>query len=232
MKSQDRYSPAEIVRRASADLKNTYEAAIAAVERIAHPRSGGPSSSATPNPTTPSSKPAKDLQIICTTTANATIREGIDGRRHFVIHGPLKDLDDSKIGDFRGVFQAKIFSQSDLVAYPEPPPEPFDRPYAVGEPEWTPLMNPAKSEWSFDRVGHLIRGSGLGLSRIAPRPAGGTTFWYGVTSFVSWQHGPVVQCLGQATSLVTATFPTTPALLDGMAFPAQIVHTLSLAPVG
>ena len=226
--SRDRNPTAEIVERASAELKKTYRAAISALEEVSRAASGRtPSSSRAA-----SSAPQKDLKIICTTPASATIREGIDGRRHFVIHGPLKDLDGGEIGTFRGIFQAKAFSQSDLVDHPEPPPEPFDRPYRAGEGEWTPPMNPAKSEWNFDKVKQLIRGSGLGLSRIAMRPGGGTTFWFGVTSFISWHPGPAVECLGQATSLATATFSTTPALLDGMSFRTEVLHTLSLAPAG
>ncbi len=221
------YSTAEIVERASTELKNTYQAAITALEQIA--RATSPRDTL-PDPAA-ASAPLGDLQIVCTTSGTATIREGIDGRRHFVIHGPLNDLDGGTIGAFRGVFQAKVFSQTDLLDHPESPPEPFDRPYAAGEPEWTPQLNPAKSEWSFDKVGHVIRGSGLGLSRIALRPGGGTTFWFGVTCFASWRQGLVDECIGQATSLATAVFPTTPALLDGMSFQTEIVHTLSLAAV-
>lgn len=203
-------------------------AALASLARS----SPGRGTQARPGNPGPAPAPPDELELICTTAATATIREGIDGRRQFLVHGPLKDLDGQEIGTFRGVYQAKVFSQSDLLDHPEPPVGPFDRPYAAGEPEWTPPMNPAKSEWTFDVVGHVIRGAGLGLSRIALLPGGGTAFWFGVTSFVSWRRESVVICVGQATSQAKAIFPTTPALLDGMSFPTSIVHVLSLVSQG
>lgn len=230
--SRDRCPSADIVERASTELRRTYEAAVAALGRHAGTGSGRAAFSRPAASSAKASGPSESLRIVCTTAATATIRDGIDGRRHFVIHGPLKDLDGGELGTFRGVFQAKVFSQSDLLDHPEPPPEPFDRPYGASEPEWTPLLNPAKSEWSFDRVGHVIRGSGLGLSRIVLHQEGRTTFWFSVNSFVSFRDGPVDMALGQATSLATAAFPATPALLDGMSFETDIVHSLSLVPVG
>jgi hypothetical protein len=178
------------------------------------------------------SGPGRGLTIVCRSRATASIRSGVDGRQCFVVQGPLSDLEGAPIGSFRAVYLAKVFSSSDLVAYPDPPKGPFDRAYAMGEMEWTPLLNPAKSEWTFDRVGHVVVGAGVGLSRIVTRGEQGVTFWFSTSSVVSMRLRDSAVTVGQANSLATAFFPETPALVESMSFPTDVFHILSLMPTG
>jgi len=164
--------------------------------------------------------------------ATATIRQGVDGRQHFVLQGSLRDSGGADIGWFQAVYQTKVFSKSDLLSYPEPPPEPFDRPYAFSEPEWTPPLNPVKSKWIFEQVGHVVTGAGLGLSRIRVEAGGNTTFWYSTSSFLFRRIGGAEIPVGEGTSLATATFASMPSLRDGMSFPVEVRHWLSMEAVG
>lgn len=166
--------------------------------------------------------------VSCQTSAKATIRQGIDGRQQFVIQGSLRDSAGSDVGWFQGVYQTKAFSKSDLLAYPEPPAEPFDRHYAFNEEEWTPLLNPVKSKWILEQMGCVVTGAGLGLSRIRVEPGGSTTFWYSTTSFLFLRAGGAETPAGQAVSLATANFASLPSLRDGMSFPVEMRHLLSL----
>jgi hypothetical protein len=169
------------------------------------------------------------VAIACYGPTTATIRQGIDGRQHFVLSGPLRDSHEVEIGRFEAVYQAKIFAKSDLFSYPDQPAEPFDRPYAAGEAEWTPLLNPAKAKWSFDNVGHVVTGVGLGLSRIAVEPYVGITFWFSTNWFLFGHTGGAEGLVGEGASLATASFPGTPALVDGVSFPVDASHLLSLS---
>ncbi len=178
-------------------------------------------------------KQAGDRPVMaCRSPAMATIRQGIDGRLHFVVSGPLESLTGEAVGHFRGVFQAKIFSKTDLFDYPDPPSRPFDRPWSAGEAESPKALNPTKSEWTFDRLGHRVTGSGYGMARIAIEPFAGSHFWLSATSFL-WGHSGsgVADHLGQAATLATATFPSTPSLVDGVSFPIQLYHYLTLSPI-
>jgi len=176
----------------------------------------------------------RDERIIaCYARATATIREGIDGRRQFVIHGPLYNLDGTQNGEFQAVYQTKIFSKSDLFDYPDPPSEPFDRPYHFKEDEWTPLLNPTKSKWTFHRESdYVVTGVGLGLARIAVGPGGTAQFWFSTNSFLFGDTKDTRPSHGEAASLATAFFPTTPALVEGMSFPTTIFHYMSLTRFG
>lgn len=172
-----------------------------------------------------------ELVISCITQGSATVREGSDGRSQFMIRGELQDTTDlTRIGTFRGVFQTKIFSKSDLFDYPEPPERVFDRPYRFGEKEWSPLLNPAKCEWSFDDPKYVVTGVGMGLSRIAVDPSRGAQFWYSLNSFLHAYDGDEHVSLGEAASVATAHFPATPSLVEGMSFPLNVFHTLSMVP--
>ena len=172
------------------------------------------------------------IVIYCHAQATASVRQGIDGREQLVFQGRLQDSAGTDIGGFRAVYQAKIFSKSDLFAYPEPPSGPFDRPYGAGEPEWNPELNPTKSEWTFDQMGQVVSGVGLGLCRIAVEPYAGIKFWYSTNSFLFGHANGNAVPIGEAASLGTATFAGVPALSDGMSFTAEIFHLLTLTPSG
>jgi hypothetical protein len=169
------------------------------------------------------------LFIACYSNATATIREGIDGRRHFVISGELNDFNARKNGSFRSIYQTKIFTTADLTDYPEPLPfADFDRPSNFGEKDWTPLLNPTKSEWKFDRTRTVITGRGLGLARIAIGPTTGVKFWFSSNSFLhAFSNGSAI-ALGEAASLAVASFPETPSLVDGVSFGVDVYHSISL----
>jgi hypothetical protein len=215
------------IASASDQLRSMYEAATGALRDVAD-IVGGSVASAGDSPPRGESPAEGEVLIHCSSPATAVIRRGIDGRQHFIIHGPLHDREGATIGSFRGVYQAKIFSKSDLLTYPEPPAGPFDRPYVLGEAEWNPALNPTKSEWTFDRVGHVVTGVGVGLSRIAVQAGKGSTFWFATNSFLNGRTNAAQLALGEATSLATASFPTTPSLVDGMSFATRVSHVLSL----
>jgi hypothetical protein len=215
---------ADAIVAATAQFKNNFESAVAVLRNISETMGGYvvPGIGRLP-------RSRDERLIVCYAAATATIREGIDGRRQFVIHGPLYNLDGTQNGDFQAVYQAKIFSKSDLFDYPDAPSEPFDRPYRFREDEWTPLLNPTKSKWTFHRESdHVVTGVGLGLARIAVGPGGAAQFWFSTNSFLFEHRQDARRSYGEAASLATAAFNETPALVEGMSFKTTVFHYMSL----
>src|SRR5438445_8385004 len=103
---------ASIVGTAFAELRRTFDSLLTATAQ--------PGKAAA----LPVRSPRTDdrLFLACYSNATATIRDGIDGRRHFVISGELNDFNARKNGSFRSIYQTKVFSTADLTDYPEPLP--------------------------------------------------------------------------------------------------------------
>ena len=168
--------------------------------------------------------------LIRVSQGTGTVRHTIDGQAYFIVHGQMRDPHGHADGEFDGVWGAKVFTPSDLVAYPDSPPPPFDRPPRPGENLWNPALNPTKSKWMFSNGGWL-ESTGPALSRIQIQSDRRTQFWYSVAGFVTGGGGVYQGYRGQAVSLGSAYFVTPPQPLEGLSFELNAVHSLKIVPV-
>jgi hypothetical protein len=166
--------------------------------------------------------------LVRVSMGKGTVRQGVDGRTYFVVHGKLYDLDRSDEGLHEAVYETKAFTTFDLFNYAPPARWPFDRPNRPDEQEWLPPMNPTKSRWVLRGEGNELYAMGPALSRIAITATGGAQFWYSLTAFVTGGRGEYEGAIGQATSLGSSYFESVPRLDEAFEFDLSVVHVFKV----
>jgi len=169
--------------------------------------------------------------IVRDSSGSGTVRLGIDGRRYFIMHTDVVDLRGVCEGSYEGVYLLKKFLPQDILAWPDPPAPPFDRPFRPPDVGWDPVVNLTKARFVFPNRGEVFS-LGPGLSRIAPHRDGAPQFWFSVAGFVTGGSGDFEGCIGQLTSIASTYFTATPAPGESVTFDVRIFHVLKLLPRG
>ena len=167
--------------------------------------------------------------IVRDSAGSGTVRIGIDGRRYFIMQTKVVDLLGMEEGSYEGAYFLRKFLPQDILAWPDPPPAPFDRPFRPAEPGWDPVSNLTKSRFIFSNRGDLYS-VGPGMSRIAPHRDGAPQFWFSVAGFITGGTGEFEGCIGQLTSIASTYFTATPAPGESVTFDVRIFHVLKVLP--
>jgi hypothetical protein len=157
------------------------------------------------------------------------VRIGIDGRRHFIMQARVVDFTGREEGSYEAAYLLRKFLPQDILAWPDPPLAPFDRPFRPVEPGWDPVLNLTKARFVFAN-GSEIFSVGPGLSRIAPHRDGAPQFWFSVAGFITGGSGDYEGCIGQLTSIASTYFTSTPAPSEAVTFDVRVFHVLKILP--
>jgi hypothetical protein len=218
----------------AAQLANGFQATAAQFAQLAEQLRGvgasGPtamSSTAGATLTLNGAGPYEQL-IVRDSAGSGTVRSGIDGRIYFIMQTRIVDLFGCQEGSYEGVYYLRKFLPQDILAWPDPPAPPFDRPFRPPETGWDPVLNLTKARFQFAN-GELYT-LGPGLSRIAPHRDDAPQFWFSTAGFITGGSGDFDGCIGQLTSLASTYFRSTPAPTEAVTFDVRIFHVLKILP--